>query len=56
MNACLYLRSNLCTASILRNMTWYNTENNPHHSWEEEPKGPCYFDWGTSLMVKENAR
>ena len=51
-----YFRSNLCTASILMNSTERNQAGELRHKWEDDPRGPCKRDWGTSLMVKENGR
>ena len=48
-----HFRSNLCTGSILSNATIQGRDT---LAYEEDPRGPCKNDWGTSLMVRENGR
>ena len=38
------------------NSTESNQAGELRHEFEDDPRGPCKKDWGTSLMVKENGR
>ena len=52
------LRSDLCTGAITRDFSWWN-ENDEHilnHDYGGSYGSPCYGDWGTALMTKENKR